>query len=747
MKFDDLDEVINLLKQAQEAELDQRETVAEQKSFCLEKDGQWDSRSISLMKDRYRGTFDQVSPILDQITGEMDESEYAISVSPSGGDATEDTADTLSGLVRNIENISNAKQLYSQVGQSVVMAGLDGFEITQGYLDANTFDQDLLFKPVSDWFKSVWFDLGAVKQDKSDAKWAVKLRELPQGSYNEQFPKGSGLSVGDSIITTVDNKFDSVTVGRIYYKKPIKIELARMTNGAVYVVDDKFNALLDERAAQGITVEANRTRKSWRVWSRLFDGKEWLTEEEETVFSYIPLIPAYGNYSILDTKNIYFGKTLKLIDPQRGLNFAISAGAEDVAMSPNDSIWMTKEQARGEDYSKMNVDRKAIRFYNHQDGQMPPSKMGAGMGNPGLQNAAATFQGLLQKTGNMDDPSMGQNPGLQSGMAVNALVAQSNNGNVKWFKSMEICICHAYKVLVDAIPRVYDATRQQRILSEDGTSKTITLNTQELDVQTGQYIDTNDLSRGTYDATCSMGAAFSNRQEKTTQTLLDMMSVDPTFIEIGRDVFYKNQTDPGMQTLADRARAMGIESGIIKPDEYTPEEEQEQQMLAEQQAQQPPPEDPMMVAAQAEMLKAQAEMKGEENKAQEIQIKGQEVQVKMQEAQIKGQEVGIKAQDSERKNSEIQLNVAKLQQEQQKLDTTKEIDTHGANLKTREQEIKIAEVEADIAAKKAKAKRDTAEAEQTEAETEAMKSGVIKLMKTAQARQMGDYQPKARDNG
>ena len=664
--FEDHANVLLMVSEVQDPEKHMRERVQDQKEFILE--DMWDEDVAQAFDGakRYRGEFDQISPIIDQIAGEMSNSEFAISVSPSGGGATEDTADVYAGLIRNIENISNASNLYSQLGDSVVMAGLDGFEIVQEHLDANTFDQDLIFKPIADFYKSVWFDLGAIEQSKSDAMWAIKLKELPAATYKKMFPKGKGISVGDNLDENQNNtKYEAVTVGQLYYKKSIIIPLVKMTSGAVYEKDKKFKSIQDELAQQGELVVDERDRKSWRVWSRLLDGGGWLKKAEETVFSYIPLIPVYGNYSKFNTKDIYFGKTLKLMDAQRGINFAVSGDTEDVAMSPTDAVWLTREQGEGEDYSKMNIDRKAVRFYNADDTATQPFKMQRSAGNPAMQTAMMNFQSLLRVTGNMDDPSMGQNPGLQSGAAVDSLIGQSNNGNVKWYKAFEIAICQAYKVCIDAIPRVYDSTRQQRVLGEDGTDKIVDLNATVFDKQTQTNVSINDLTKGVYDVTCSMGAAFHNQQEKESDRLINMLAIDPTMIELSRDVLYKNQVGTGMKVVADRARKQGIQSGVVGPDEWTPEEQQEQQQLAKQQANQPPQEDPNMVFARAEEGKAQAEQMNAQNKQQEAQMNSK---LKMKELEIKEKQIDLDTQKFLlEKESNQNLESIKLEQAQQKI--------------------------------------------------------------------------------
>ncbi len=665
--FEDHANVLLMVAEAQEPEQYGRERVQTQKDFCLV--SMWDDTTTKMMDGRYRGEFDQISPINDQISGEMANSNFAISVSPAGGGATEDVADTYAGLIRNIENISNADALYSQIGDSLVMAGLDGFEVVQKFLDANTFDQDLVFEPITDFYKSVWFDLGAAKQDKSDATWAIKQKEMPAAAYKKMFPEGKGVSMGDGLDTTDNyqrNKYESVTVGQLYYKKSVDIELVKMTSGAVYEKNEKFLSIQDELAESGELIVDERVRKSWRVYSRLLDGSDWLKPAEKTVFSFIPLVPFYGNYSKFDTKDVYFGKTWKLMDSQRGLNFAVSSETEDVAMTPTDGVWMSKAQGEGEDYSRMNIDRKAVRFYNPDAEAPPPFKLQRTSGNPAMQTAMATYQHLLNTTGNMDDPSMGQNPGLQSGIAIDSLIGQSNNGNVKWYKSMEVGICHAFRICVDALPRLMDGARQQRVLGEDGTDKMVELNTTVFDSETQSNVEINDLSKGVYDVTCSMGAAFQNQQEKESERLLNMLAVDPAMIEISRDVLYKNQVGSGMSVVADRARKLGIQNGTVDPSEYTPEEQQEQQALAQQQANQPPQEDPLMVAARAEEQKAQADMAEAQNKQMQVQS---EFQIKQQDQQIRMMEIQLKRDEFDRAGqAKFNKEMIDAEQNQQKID-------------------------------------------------------------------------------
>ena len=189
-------DVLDMVSKAQEAEYDIRENARTAKSFLIDPDGQWDDDARSKMADSYRGTFDMCNPIVDGISGEIEQSDFTIKVSPAGGASSMDTAKTLNGLIRNIRNMSNAEEVFSRASRNNVMQGFDAWEVVQEFVDDDSFDQDLLIKYVPNSIDSVWFDLGATKQDKSDSKWAVKLVALPTSEYKARFPDGGGQSVG-----------------------------------------------------------------------------------------------------------------------------------------------------------------------------------------------------------------------------------------------------------------------------------------------------------------------------------------------------------------------------------------------------------------------------------------------------------------------------------------------------------------------------------------------------------------------
>jgi len=668
LDFNNLTDVLNALLEVQGSEKDMRQACRDAKHFITKRDGQWEPYAIEKMDGRYRGTFDMCGPIIDNISGEIKESDFTIRSSPAGGESTEDLAKTYDGLIRNIRNISNAETVFNQAGRSMVIGGFDAWEVVQDYADADSFDQDLFIKRIPNAVDNVWFDGNSKEQDASDAMWVVVMTALTKKEYDRMFPKGSGMSVGDDRQSNAYwQKMAQVNVGRILYKKPVDIELALMSNGAVYKVDEDYEKVKDELAQQGITETRRRTRKSHKVHSRLFDGQTWLEDEEETVFIHLPVVPVYGNFDIIENKRVYYGKIEKLYDQQRSLNYLMSRDIEDGALSPAPFYWITTEQAQGHDYSRMNVDNAPMRFYN-PDAEAPgtPQWSGGVQIQPGLQAQIASMQQMISATANSFNAQQGNASPIQSGVAGAQQIDQGNTGNIKWFKSLEIAICYTGKVLLDAIPKVYDSTRQVRILNEDGTGKMVTLNQSVTDQQSGQIVTLNDLSQGTYDAVCNVGPAFNNQQKETAQAFLEMSNVVPGMADIASDVWVGNLQSPGMDQVANRLRKIQMANGNIPEEEWTDEERQE---IAEQQAlaaQQPPQEDPNMVLARAEEGKALAEQTNAQTKQMETQA---QIQLKQQDQQIRMAEIQLKQQEFERAGqAKFNTELIKSDQEQQKID-------------------------------------------------------------------------------
>ena len=619
----EVEEVLEQLKLAQEADSDIRDMAREGEHFVYKRDGQWEPEVVTRFSDMPRYTFDQATPIIDSICGEIDQMDFACRAIPAGGDADEKTAETMDGLFRHIENISDAKSIYRAAIRSAVVTGQAGWRLRTDYVNDESFDQDILIEQVPNFNDRVWFDPSSEKQDRSDAEWAIVLHAMPCEKYEEVFGEDYGYSsVGDGKTTTVySKKPEQVIVGEYIYKKYSPVDLVLMSNGAVYPDDEDFKAISDELEKAGIKEIKRRERKDAIVCIRFFNGSQWLGEAKETPFSMIPVIPVYGDFLISENKVIWRGKIANIIDPCRVYNYVRSREIAEGALAPRAKYWMTPEQAAGHEQKlgSLNTNQDPVQFYNHVDGQMPPQQQGGAQINQGLEVIAQAMATDIQKSSSTFDANVGANPNVQSGVALKALQNKGDIGTVKYVKSLEIAIRQTAIVIAQAVKKVYDTPREQRIIKPDGSPDRVKLQDIAIDQQTGRQIILNDLTKGQYDFICTAGKGFQNKQQETIETMLSMGQYDPTILQVGKDVMLKSLNDPNMDILANRVRAQMVAQGQIPESELTDQEKAELQAKAQQQ-QQP---DPNMMAAQANMMLAQAELKKADNQAQKNQIDAQ----------------------------------------------------------------------------------------------------------------------------
>ena len=663
--YEDHAKVINLLTAAQGADSDMRDQARDAQLFVSKKDGQWEPYWWNANQNKPRYTFDMTCPIVDQVAGEIEQADFDIRVSPAGGDATKDVALTYDGIIRNLENISNAKDVYTSAARGMITTGYDGWRIVQKYADDNSFDQDLMIEKIHNFIDRVWFDPAAEQQDKSDARYCFVLHPVAKDEFDKRWPESNGISVPDDRDgEAYYDKAEVVVIGELLYVEKEERELVLMSNGQTYEADDDFEKVADDMALVGVTEIKRRKRKVSKVCSRFFDNDGWLGDDKDTVFNRIPVIPVYGNYKIIENKTVYSGVVEKLMDSQRVLNYSMSREIEEGALAPRAKYWMTLTQAAGHEdsLSTMNTNSDPVQFYN-VDPEMPgpPQQNGGAMVNPGLRTISEAMRGMIGYSAGMFASNMGDNPGLQSGVAIRSLQNKGDNATFKYNKAVQVAIAATGKVLVDAIPKVYDTERTMRILYEDNSFEMATINQPVIDQQTGEVVMLNDLSQGVYDVICKAGPSFKNRQQETLEMIIEMAKVDPTIMQIAGDVMMQNINSPAADQIAERKRDQMLKAGMIPMSQLTDEEQAQMQQQMAQQGQQ---QDPASIMAQAEMLKGQAEMARAQIEQVKVQNEQMKIQVEAQKAQMSAQndqqdnQVDVFKAQTDRMNTQIKAQEA-----------------------------------------------------------------------------------------
>lgn len=651
LDYDNHTQVLDRLAEDQNADKDRREMVREVEAFLDKPDGQWDPRSREVFDqfNRPRYTFDRCNPVVEAIWGEMAQNDFDIKVRPAGGDATKELAKTMDGIVRNIESMSDAAQIYKHNGKKIIRSGFGAAMVKQRWADNESFEQDLFIENIPNAVDRVFFDASFEKQTAEDANHVNVLQTISMDEYGRRFGKErSPQSVGqDRSFDLYHFKAEGVTVGSIWYKKPVTLKLWQipvdmpqfgLKAGAVIGQDQE--KIIDEiEAALGKPLKT-RTRKTFKIKTRLYDGGRWLKEEESSVFDFLPVVPFFAHFTIAENKVLYHGAIEKLIDQQRVINFIGSKDVEDIAFSPRPKYWMTDKQVAGNEdtLQTLNTNSDPVQQYTADAEAPPPQYLGGTAVNPASAMVMATMEQGIEKSAGVFGINPQNNKGLQSGVALERLENRGQTGTYEYFEGQSIAICQIAKILVHAIPKVYNTERQMRILNEDGSFEMISLNGQRIvDEQTQEAVEPIDLSLGTYDVTCDIGPAFKNRQAETARVLLELGAVVPNIIEQNQDVLLSNISAPGMDIAAERARASLVTAGMIPQDQLNKEEIEQ---LAKQ-SQQPKEPSPDMILAQAEDKKGQAQIMEAENDLARLRIDAIKVKLKSEAQDFEQQEGGI----------------------------------------------------------------------------------------------------------
>lgn len=650
--FSEHKDVIAALKTAQEIEHDRREKMRECINFVTKENGQWEDNIFEKFQTygRPRYTFDITKTIVNKYYGEMTQNDFNIRVTPMGQGSSKETAQLCAGLVKNTESISRATNVYSMAARMEMICGFDAIRIDQDYADNESFNQDLFIRHITDSVNRVWFLGNYQDRTASDADAVVIEHLISSDEYQERFGKDSedaARSLGDNVDrSTYYYKRQGIRIGELIYKKKERKKLYLLPDGST-VDEDGYESAGKVEGAKERMVDSHKICVRW------FDGRDFLTESEETVFDFLPVVPVLPNFMIVEDKPISCGVVEPLMDWQRVRNYTGSAYVEETALAPKDVILMTRAQLVGneKDVGRLNVAGRPILTYTPDENPNvpPPYKPGAYQTNTGLATMFQLSEQGIQSSAGMFAAGLGDNPALQSGVAIEQLDNNSNLGSIEYYKALEVALGHLGKILVNAYPKLYDVEQERRIFNDDGTYEMVMINQIGMD---GKKI--NDLSKGVYDVYCDIGAAFKNRQQKTADQIIALGQVDPTVVAQNKDILLSSLDSPGMDKAAERARATLMKMGEIPESQWTDEEREAAEVASQAAAQNPPPEDPMTIAAKAEDKKADAALAAQEMKAIELQQKQQELDFKQQKEQV---ELLMKGQQDQ---MQIQLDTMNL---------------------------------------------------------------------------------------
>lgn len=573
-------------------------------------EGQWDEQARQARNGRPILVVNKIPQFVRQVTGDMRQMRPAIKCVPVDDKAEQEIAEKiLPGMLRYIENRSDAQGAYFGAADSQVIAGIGHLRVLTEYASENTFNQEIRIAAVEDGVSVVW-DPDATLPTKEDAKWCFVPVDLSRASFEEQYPDESPDS-----LTQVPQFFrswfsdDYVRIAEYWQKVPIKRTLALMPDGSI---EDLTDAVDDEKSQALMAGARVEKRDGFKVVRHLMTASGIL-QTDDWPGPDIPIVPMIGEEVKIGRETIRHGIVRYLKDPQRVYNYAISTQTETVALQPKAPFIGTHTmfEDNQEDWERANDQMLPYLGYKPDPiaPQAKPERSQPPVASTGLTQLLEVAQADMNAVTGIYPAALGAQSNETSGKAILARQREGDTGTFVYIDNFARAVRRVGQICINLIPHVYDTARTLRIVGEDGKIDLLEINQQQLGEDGVTPITLNDVTVGAYDVVIEMGASYSTKREEARDGMQALMqALGPQFAAAISDLYVKQQDFPLADKIAKRLQLM------LPP--------QIQQLEAQESGEPAPPMPPQPPSP--EMVQMQ----------QEGQIKSAQMQVEMHKLQV-----------------------------------------------------------------------------------------------------------------
>ena len=508
-------------------------------------------------------TINRLPAFIRQVVNDARQNKPAIVVHPVDDGADPETAEVFNGLIRHIEQSSDAEVAYDTALDFAVTSGLGYFRINTRYASDDGFDQDLVVERVANPF-SIYGDPDGTAADSSDWNVAFVVDTLPKAAFEARWKGADPVDwTGDSYSSLSGPWLDGdrVMVAEHWQRVAVKRTIVALSDGQVVelAVYEKQKAMFD---ALGVSVVGRpRNVASHKVTQQIMTGAEVL-ETVEWAGKFIPIVPVYGEELHVDGRRRLRSLVRDAKDPQRMFNYWRTTSTELVALAPK-TPFIGRKGAFETDAAKWATANTQTHAYIEYDGPEPPMRQAFAGPPAGAMQEAMNASDDMKSIMGLYDASLGARSNETSGRAIMARQREGDVSTFHYIDNLNRAMRHAGRILLDLIPRVYATPRVVRVLGADGQAKAVAVNGkapgQNGGDPTGQIREIEkiyDLTVGKYDLVVRAGPSFTSRREEAANQMIELIRAYPAAAPVLGDLLAKNLDWPGADEVAARLQAM-----------------------------------------------------------------------------------------------------------------------------------------------------------------------------------------------
>jgi hypothetical protein len=598
---------------------DERKECLEDRRFCTIRGAQWENGDLAEQfanapKMEVNKTHKEVIRIFSRYRANR----ITVDFRPKD-DADPETADALDGLYRADEEESGAQEAYDTGFDEGVTGGMGSWRLRAAYEDEEDPEneyQRIRFEALPDADQRVFFDLGAKRQDKADARFCFVLNPLSPDAYKDEYNDDP-----ETWPAPESGSFDWYGPEIVYVAEYYEIEEQKsLKRTFTHILVDDEKSLIDptdeevaDLEAQGWTESRQRKIKRQRVHKYILNGARVIEDEGLIAGKHIPIIPVYGKRWYIENIERCMGHVRLQKDPQRIYNAEVSSLVETAGLAQHERPIFTPEQVRGHEqtWADGNIKRLPYQLINPLMDNDGNPVLTAAIGKVEAPNPSPALAALIQIAGADIAELSGANdqtdtvPANTSAQAIDIVTTRSDEKNFIYEDNFAKAVKRCGEIWLAMAHDLYiEQGRKMRTIGNRGETDMITLGQEAIDASGAQFAR-NDFAAGKFDVVVDVGPASTTRRDATVRALAGMAQVagasDPELANVLLSTALVNMDGEGIDDVQKWVRGRLVRNGVLKPTD-----DEKAAMEQEAQNQQPDPNSTLALAA-ADQAKAEAD--------------------------------------------------------------------------------------------------------------------------------------------
>jgi hypothetical protein len=580
---------------------------------------QWEGPLYDQYENKPRFEVNKIMLAVIRIVNEYRNNRITVDYVTKDGTENDKLAEVCDGLYRADEQASVADEAYDNAFEEAVGGGIGAWRLRTVYEDEEDDENDrqrIRFEPIYDADSSVFFDLNAKRQDKSDANYCFVVTSMTRESYKEIY--NDDPTDWPKIIHQYE--FDWATPDIVfvaeYYKLEEKTETIRIFQ-AIDGTEERYTATdfvndetLEETLLAIGTREVRQKRvKRMRVRKYIMSGGKVLEDAGYIAGKCIPIVVVYGKRWFVDNIERCMGAVRLAKDAQRLKNMQLSKLGEISALSSIEKPIMTPEQVAGHQvmWAEDNLRDYPYLLINPVTGPDGNTQISGPVAYTRSAMIPPAMAALLQITEQDMQDILGNPQGADkmvsgvSGKAVELIQTRVDMQTFIYMSNFAKGMKRCGEIWLSMAKEIYtEDKRKMKTIAPTGEAGMVELMQPMIDQETGEMKMANDLSDATFDVVAEVGPSSSSKRAATVRALTGMLQIttDPETAQVLTAMAMMNMEGEGVGDANAYFRKKLLRMGVVKPTD-----DEAQELMAEMQGQ---PQDPNALYLQAAAEEATA---------------------------------------------------------------------------------------------------------------------------------------------